>query len=69
MPNFTNNFQENDKNYEKILRPEASELLGEARERRMVIKYIEDLAKNCSNYDIAKAYRELSESISNCEHY
>lgn len=67
MPCFIDKIQENDKNHDKI--PDASELLGEARERRMIIKYIDDLAKSCSNSDVAKAYKELSDSINNCEHY
>ena len=68
MSFFVDNLQENEKSYENIQNPEASELLGEARERMMIIKYIDDLAKTCPNSDIAKAYKELSNSINNCEH-
>jgi hypothetical protein len=66
---FSDKFQRNNESHEEILKPEASELLGEARERRMVIKYIDELAKQSSDPTIAKAYKELSNSINNCEHY
>jgi hypothetical protein len=58
--------------YEKKLSwpsPEASEIIGEVRERRYILKFLNELLESGEFPLCAAAYKDIINSINNCEHH
>lgn len=72
LKNFFSSFIELRVRYEKIssnLAPEAAELIGEIRERRLIVSYLNNKCKNLSYPAEIKIYEEIANAIDSGEHF
>ncbi len=72
LKNFFSRFVEMKIKYEKIssnLAPEAAELIGEIRERKLIVSYLSNKSKNLSYPNDIRIYEEIANAINSGEHF
>jgi hypothetical protein len=72
LKDFFSTFAELRIKYEKIssnLAPEAAELIGEIRERKLIVSYLNNKCKNLSHPNDIRIYEEIANAINSGEHF